>query len=271
MPARLRSISLVLAGVACADGAVTTPSDELLVVEAFLFAGEPVTDIRVTEVVPLGGDPADAPAVNDATVRLIRGGVVYALEATGADGRYRYPGTDLVVAVGDTFSLEVERAGQLVTARSVVPPAPGGVALSRTTFQVPQFGGPRGRGAGFPTDEQVVVSWDNPDELLHFVVIESLDPNAEPIIPEQFQGRFGGFRLIAQPTRDDVEVIGLGRLEVLGAHRVRVYRINDEYADLYENRTQDSRDLNEPPTNVRGGLGVFSAFASDSAFFTVVR
>ncbi len=36
-------------------------------------------------------------------------------------------------------------------------------------------------------------------------------------------------------------------------------------------RIQDSRDLNEPPTNIDGGLGVFSAFASDSVFFQVVR
>ena len=60
-------------------------------------------------------------------------------------------------------------------------------------------------------------------------------------------------------------------LEFLGLHRVKVYRVNEEYTQLYQNRTQDSRDLNEPPSNIRNGLGVFSAFSSDSAFFTVLR
>jgi len=47
------------------------------------------------------------------------------------------------------------------------------------------------------------------------------------------------------------------------------HRVNDEYADLYEGLEQDSRDLNEPPSNIHGALGVFSAFSADSAFFRV--
>jgi hypothetical protein len=60
-------------------------------------------------------------------------------------------------------------------------------------------------------------------------------------------------------------------LETLGLHMAKVYRVNEEYAQLYENRIQDSRDLNEPPSNIRGGLGVLSAFNSDSVLFVVVR
>ncbi len=50
-----------------------------------------------------------------------------------------------------------------------------------------------------------------------------------------------------------------------------MYRINAEYAQLYGNRTQDSRDLNEPPSNIRNGLGVFSAFNISSVFFEVAE
>jgi hypothetical protein len=57
----------------------------------------------------------------------------------------------------------------------------------------------------------------------------------------------------------------------LGLHRVNVYRVNQEYADLYRSRNQDSRDLNEPLTNIANGLGVFTAFNSDSVFFRVVQ
>ena len=42
-------------------------------------------------------------------------------------------------------------------------------------------------------------------------------------------------------------------------------------ADLYESREQDSRDLNEPLTNISNGLGVFSAFNSQTALFEVVE
>ena len=52
-----------------------------------------------------------------------------------------------------------------------------------------------------------------------------------------------------------------------GLESPRVYRINQEYADLYGSRQQDSRDLNEPLTNNRNGLGVFSAFNSQAVYF----
>ena len=40
-----------------------------------------------------------------------------------------------------------------------------------------------------------------------------------------------------------------------GDHRLELYRINDEYADLYQGLNQDSRDLNEPPSNILGAPG----------------
>ncbi len=83
--------------------------------------------------------------------------------------------------------------------------------------------------------------------------------------------RFGGFRLVTQPTTTNFHDIRMFSLEVLGLHEAILYRVNQEYADLYENREQDSRDLNEPPTNMEGGLGVFSAFNSQRQLFEVVR
>ena len=44
----------VLAGC---DDAVNVEDTDLVVVQAFLFAGEPVQDIRLTSTVPLGSDP----------------------------------------------------------------------------------------------------------------------------------------------------------------------------------------------------------------------
>ncbi len=48
-------------------------------------------------------------------------------------------------------------------------------------------------------------------------------------------------------------------------------RVNEEYAPLYATLQQDSRDLNEPFTNITGGLGVFTAFAADTTSVTVIK
>ena len=73
------------------------------------------------------------------------------------------------------------------------------------------------------------------------------------------------------PINDDTYNVRLPFITHLGLHRITVYKVNQEYADLYENLEQDSRDLNEPPTNINNGLGIFSAFNSQNVFFEVVE
>jgi hypothetical protein len=90
--------------------------------------------------------------------------------------------------------------------------------------------------------------------------------------PDFFPGGGGGMlRMVSTPTADYQYRIQRFDLSFYGRHRVKVYRVNQEYADLYESRQQDSRDLNEPLTNIRNGLGVFSAFNSTAAYFNVVQ
>ncbi len=259
-------IAMILA--ACDDSPTDVTDSDLMVVQAFLYADEPVEDVRITTAIPLTSTATSVTPINDAQVRLIRDDVGYDLLPTGTEGYYHYSGDDLNVAVGDNFRIEVIHQGKMASAETTVPTPPQGVEISDDVLYVPEFArGPGGR----PSLSSLEVTWTNPDQLLHFVVIESLDDNAESILPEFAQQRFGGFRFVSLPTGGDTYTINFRVLEVLGPHRARVYRINQEYADLYENRIQDSRDLNEPPANIEGALGVFSAFSSDSVFFQVVR
>jgi hypothetical protein len=264
--------ALVLVGC---DNPLDQGDDDLVVIEAFLFAGEPVQDIRLTATVPLGEDPDSAPVIDDAVVRLMKDGVTYALTPFGEEGRYEYMGADLAILEGDEFRLEVEYFGRVAWGETVVPGPPLSVAIDGDTLLAPTLGRGGGRGGGGggfnPEESQLAVTWDNPTDLLHFVVVEGMDDDAEAIFPEQFQERLGRFRFISEPTIDNFFIVRLLLLEALGAHQAKVYRVNAEYAQLYENRTQDSRDLNEPPSNIRNGLGVFSAFNSSSVPFEVAR
>jgi len=60
-------------------------------------------------------------------------------------------------------------------------------------------------------------------------------------------------------------------LTQFGTYRVKIYRVNQKYADLYESRNQDSRELNDPNSNIINGLGIFTAFNSDSIFFEIKK
>ncbi|MCH7681504.1 DUF4249 family protein, partial [candidate division KSB1 bacterium] len=52
---------------------------ELLVVRAYLYAGEAVNDIQLTNTYELGADATAGPPVNDASVTLEKAGQVYPL------------------------------------------------------------------------------------------------------------------------------------------------------------------------------------------------
>ena len=246
---------------------VVTEGDDI-VVQAYLFAHEPVDDNRLTSTVALDAESGQSPPVNDAQVALVKGSQRYALTPSPGDsGYYHYPGNDLFVEEGDHFTLEIQHNNRLITGETVVPEPPVNVALSSTVLDLfdpadSQFG-------TFPDLESltVEVSWDNEEGALFYLVIENIEQDPEAIEisfkrPQDF---------ISQPTQQDSFRINQGMVTHLGRHLVHIYRINQEYADLYESREQDSRDLNEPLTNINNSLGVFSAFNSQTVLFEVIE
>ncbi len=268
--------ALLLFVASSCDTATGEIGEDLAVIEAFLFAGEPVENIRITSTIPFSGTDTVATPINDAEIRLIKNEVAYTLQASGSDGNYFYPGDDLEVEAGDHFRLEMDYLGQRATAETDVPPPPISVSMESTIMEVPSFnfgGGPpppRGGGGGL-IDNRLIVTWNNSADLLHYVVVNGLEENHESIFPDFIGQRIGRFRFISEPNRNNFFEINLLVLEGLGSHEARVYRVNQEYADLYDSRTQDSRDLNEPPNNIDGALGVFSAFNSIAIPFEVIR
>lgn len=261
----------LLFGIHCATESATSTDEktELIVVQAYLYAGEPVTDVRITSTLELGSEETHAPPINDANVALIKNSIRYELEPSPGDsGYYHYGGSDLSIETGDKFKIEVEYSGIVITGETEVPPAPRNISLSQTTITVPDFSNFTQGNRPDLSSSQFSIKWENEDHLLHFVVVDNIDEN--PVsIESPGMGFARRFNFISQPTNNDSIRINFMTLEQLGLHRVKVYRINQEYADLYETQSQDSRDLNEPLTNIVNGLGVFSAFNSDSTFFTV--
>ena len=160
-----------LAAQACTDSDPVGLDGDILVVRAFLFAGEPVIDIRITTTVPLVSEDTLGMPVSDATVWLEREDVRFDLIATpGAAGAYHYPGADLVVESGDVFELGVSRGSESLSATTVVPAPPEGFTVSSDVLDMVDltaglggFGGRGGgRGRGGLAFGGLIVRWINP-------------------------------------------------------------------------------------------------------------
>lgn len=254
----------------CTEENPLISDDELVVVWAFLYAGQPVTDIKLTSTIPLDTDTTIAPTINGADVVLIKAGQRYECEPTPGDsGYYHYSGTDLQIETGDLFSIEIQHEDQLVTGQTVVPDAPTNVSTSSPVFYVPDFSDLDTFGDWKDSDStEIVVSWDSENESWFFVTVDNIEENPAAIYPTE---KGPSERKTYPPVNADQYSVGLTQITHLGLHQVNVYTVNSEYVELYEMREQNSRDLNEPATNITNGLGVFSAFNSGSAILDVVR
>lgn len=254
----------------CSEDTAVAPSNELIVVRGYIYAGENIDDIQITKTLPLGSEETTAPPVNDAGVMLIKAGVSYALVADSGDsGYYHYEGDDLSVESGDEFEIQVAYNGTVASATTQVPAPPEDVTISSETLVISEEIGP---GMMQLDSMGILLQWKEDEASLFYVVVECLEE--DPVEITTFGRPTGanemGRRFVFPPTNNNEFIIGRFNLSYYGKHLAKVYRVNQEYADLYESRNQDSRDLNEPLSNIENGLGVFSAFASKVVYFNIV-
>ena len=267
----MRKVLALLTGTAlimlsgCDADSPLLPEKELLVVRAYLYAGERVADVQVTTTFGLTSDDSIGQPLNNAAVTLEKAGKIYPLNTSRGDsGYYNYAGNDLIVNVGDLFKISVAHQGKIATAETIIPAPPQQLTISKTEWLV---------NTSTPFDtSSLTLSWKN-EETFYFVVVENLEASPTPINPTPLpggpRGQLRSFR--SRPIRESQYLIRRFDLTYLGEHRAKVYKVNREYANLYAFGLQDSRNLNEPETNVKNGLGVFAGFSSAEVRFRVVK
>lgn len=250
--------------------------DNLLVLEGYLFQDEKVDSIHLSKCLSFASEDTVYTPVDDAEITITWDNNKFLLVNAG-NGYYNYNGSDLFIQEGDTYSIEVMYNGQITTSTTVVPKKTSINELTDNvitidtvfTFGPPQFTGTE--------QEGLEIIWNNPDNRYFYVLIESADSASASIEMGVGDGRFGGmrppqnmiFRFRSEPFIGDRYFINSSMLEKYGKHLVKVYSVNEEYANLYENRSQDSRNLSEPVTNVQNGLGIFTAFSYAEKVFYV--
>jgi len=174
------------------------------------------------------------------------------------------------VEAGDQFAIQVFYQDQQIYGSTNVPETPVNVIISKTTLLFPDrdtMWQLRQQGVSMDSIRKsmtLTVNWEQVNDALYYILVENIDAN-----PVAVESRFGDRpnQFISQPIAAGQYIVNAMMMTHLGKHRVKVYRVNQEYADLYQSRNQDSRDLNEPLTNIVNGLGVFSAFNSESVYF----
>ena len=258
------AMAVLVLSISCKKDDASDPLKKV-VLEGYLFANEPVDDIRLTELLSYGGEDTIPQPINDADVSIFWKNVPYQLIPSGGDsGYYYYPGNILQILEGESYRIEIKYFNKTATGETVVPPPPTGVNLNIDTMEFSNF-------FIYTSNDSMTVGWDNSNADYYYVVIKNIEQNPVPFYPDFDLGGLISTFLFTRPTQDDFYEILYYYITHFGKHQVRVYRVGQEYVDLFTSLDQDSRTLNEPITNINNGLGVFAAFNSDTANFYVVE
>jgi hypothetical protein len=252
----------------------------LIVVEGYLYADRPVDSIRISQAVYFNSSDTVSHGVPDASVSIVSNGITYNLQPSVRQGYYNYPGNNLNITEGGTYSLNIIYNNQQITSQTTVPSSASRLKISENALLVDTTLTMREL-----RDSSLQVSWNNSNRDYYFVILENKDSILTPVRVNTTSGGFGygGFpgtgtgtinlarRFQTRPIQDSLYRISLfSTVGNYGHYEFKLYKVTKDYASLYQSSTQNTINLNEPFTNISNGLGIFTAFsACDSLSFVV--
>ena len=256
---------------------VEIPIRDNFVIEAFLFQGEEVDDIKVKETKLWNSEDSIDTYINNASVKLYGNGNEYLLDYNSSFDSYVL-GEKIEILSGEKYGIEITVKERTATAETIVPSKPLGLKMSENKIVVP----PLVISPALPNilanlfeNARTNVIWNNPNDEQHYLTIQYIGADEDPIFNDKIPGVvgefFSNFSLQSAPTSGNKYNVICMSLKNYGKYKVSLYKINKDYVSLFESEVQDGTELNEPPSNIINAFGIFTAFASDTTSFEIVR
>ncbi len=244
------------------------------VVEAYLYVDKEDNQVKLSNMISFGSDTVGGEMITGAQITMHHKPDSWILTHNDSIPGTYYLEEELTMTAGDTFSLSVELDEEVLTAITIIPDDPPPVSMSAYRINIPKVESMMGfREIEMP--DPLELTWDNPEAKYYFLNIQNIESYPISVMPDPpadrpFAGGGFAFQMITQPTNDNFYTIDLRQLTHYGTHRIIFTSVNDEYVSLYNSLNQDTRELNEPYSNIENGLGIFTAFNSDTLYFEVV-
>lgn len=259
---------------ACYDASLEFEDQFQPVVEAYLYVGKDLENVYLFSMISFGADSLVSEKITDAEVVLEGETDSWALMHNDSVPGLYYLLDTPVLRPGENYQLQIENGGEVLSASTVIPDDPPQITMSSTSLYIPYVQDMMDfRNLEMP--DPVELTWENPEAQYFFLDIQNIESYPLSIMPDPPDDRPappGGlaFQMITEPTNGNFYAIEPRQLEYFGTHRIIFTSVNEEYVYLYNSLNQDSRELNEPYSNVENGLGIFTAFNSDTLYLEVI-
>lgn len=253
---------------ACTKENIVSNTDfDIPVVEAFLEPEQEIL-VKLSKMLPFTDDEyTEALSIDTAKVYINHNGVDYLLiPQSSVPGNYVNADSNLKIIPSNSYNISFNYNGKMVSANTTIPAKPVNTNLSSNTFWVDT----NVMGPGSSTNP-ITIYWDNPDNNYHLAVIEYLESVYNPIQSNLSSDNFETFRRVStSPVLEtSFDLNTREHLAFFGSYRIIIYKVNEEYVNLYENISQSSLNLTEPLTNIDNGVGIFTGINSDTLLLQV--
>jgi hypothetical protein len=237
--------------------------------------------------------------VDNAAVTITGNGASHDLVLRDS-GWYRDADGGLVVAVGQTYRIDVVADGRHAWAQTTVPAPVGRLSVSRDTLYTLQGGSiyvkppiiDKSMGKEKPpinptvadsipdSLSHLVATWRNPDRAyLYYRCIQ--DTNLPYTMRNGNYTMADSLKIVSAYSRSNGKEIFMGggdtAMQVVGLMQPGRYKLflfsttPDYRTMLMKTADTTNQDLwSKSPNNIHGGLGFFTSFSADSASFTII-
>lgn len=253
------------------NGAI--PGGAKPIVEGYLIPNQPIT-IKVKKEIAYSEDVTNVETfISGLNITVSGDGKTYALKSF-QDTLYKSD-NDVRLKVGVTYSLSFIYNGKTISASTIIPTKPVNLTSDLTsivrTRQVITTTG--GFGRNVDGNQEVVLTWANPNKEYHFVVADNIESKPDLIITlptttsttvNNFQRRFR-----SQPVQGITANLRSQQFLYFGKYNIVLLKVNPDYAALYNNAGSTSQNISTPPTTITNGLGIFTGINADTLKFQV--
>lgn len=259
----LSPILIFISILSCEDINLQTADTNVAVVESYIHPGAPI-EITIKKQLVFNVEDTTSAYLNDLEVYVLDNEDTYLLTNT-EDGKYVNP--QLQIKSGTDYTLTFNYNNKQVKATTTVPSKPEAFAISASSIEVVSMSG-FGPGSGLSErPDPVEISYNNPDDHYHIIVVECIESSLQ-LINSSTDRPTRSFR--SRPEQGSLQMLDPMQFTYYGTHQIILYRLNAEYADLYEQIEATSLDIEAPPSNVENGLGIFTGINSDTLIVEVV-
>lgn len=256
-------IAVVLSFFSCEKVDQQSNNSDKVVVEGYLKPSQKVSITVTKEIAYASNDSTEAP-IEGLEILLTNNDISELMVDKGSG---LYESSSIIGKALEKYAISFNYKGAQVQSETTIPEKPFSYQASARAIVISSFTPGSGAPPSFP--QPIELTWTNADSRYYLIVVENIEANPIAIFDSTRYELKKVFR--NKPVQTNYYELNMRSFSYYGTHRIILFNLNPEYASLYDDSGSSSLNLTTPPSNIVGGLGIFTGINSDTIMVEVYK